>query len=51
MDAALQAKLPAKIRDAGFVRVATDVPYPPFKMYATAGGGKMTGIASAGREA
>ncbi|GJF31358.1 ABC transporter substrate-binding protein [Kitasatospora sp. NE20-6] len=43
-DAALYAALPAAIRKAGRVRVATDVPYPPFEMYTAEGSTTMTGL-------
>lgn len=37
MDPALQAMLPEKIRSSGSVKVASDVPYPPFEFYDTDG--------------
>lgn len=37
VDPALQALLPKDIRAAGFVTVASDVPYPPFEFYDTDG--------------
>ncbi|WP_407991560.1 ABC transporter substrate-binding protein [Kitasatospora sp. CMC57] len=43
-DAALHDALPASVKKAGKVRVATDVPYPPFEMYVTEGGKEMTGL-------
>lgn len=43
-DPALHARLPESIRSAGTVRVATDVPYPPFEMYENEGSRKITGI-------
>ncbi|MFE2009117.1 ABC transporter substrate-binding protein [Streptomyces sp. NPDC059491] len=43
-DAKLHAMLPADIRDQGTVRVATDVPYPPFEMYVKEGSTQITGI-------
>lgn len=43
-DPALHAMLPASIRSAGMIRVATNIPYPPWEMYATAGGSQPTGI-------
>ncbi|MFF2503706.1 ABC transporter substrate-binding protein [Streptomyces sp. NPDC058067] len=43
-DAALHAALPARIRQAGTVRVATDVPYPPFAMFVAAGKSGLTGL-------
>ncbi|MFC9325724.1 ABC transporter substrate-binding protein [Kitasatospora sp. NPDC057015] len=41
---ALAAGLPEAIRKSGVVRVATDVPYPPFEMYAAEGSTRITGI-------
>ncbi|MFE2231843.1 ABC transporter substrate-binding protein [Streptomyces sp. NPDC059442] len=43
-DPALQAKVPQAIRSAGVVRVATDVPYPPFEMYENETSKQITGI-------
>ncbi|GHH58968.1 ABC transporter substrate-binding protein [Kitasatospora indigofera] len=43
-DAALHAALPDAVRKAGKVRVATDVPYPPFEMYIAEGKTEMTGL-------
>lgn len=43
-DKSLSGSLPAAIRSSGVVRVATDVPYPPFEMFASAGGGAITGL-------
>ena len=43
-DPALHAMLPASIRSAGMIRVATNIPYPPWEMYTTAGGNQPTGI-------
>ncbi|KES08428.1 hypothetical protein BU52_05225 [Streptomyces toyocaensis] len=43
-DPALHAALPEEIRDAGTVKVATDVPYPPFEMYMKEGGSELTGL-------
>ncbi|MFF1868218.1 ABC transporter substrate-binding protein [Streptomyces sp. CB03911] len=43
-DAALHAALPEAVRKAGKVRVATDVPYPPFEMYIAEGKTEMTGL-------
>lgn len=43
-DPALHAKLPASIRSAGMIRVATNIPYPPWEMHTTAGGSQPTGI-------
>ncbi|MFE4599658.1 ABC transporter substrate-binding protein [Kitasatospora indigofera] len=40
----LAAMLPADIRKAGVVRVATDVPYPPFEMYESEGSKTIVGI-------
>ena len=33
-DPTLSAMLPASVKDAGVLRVATDIPYPPFEMWA-----------------
>ncbi|MFC8507237.1 ABC transporter substrate-binding protein [Streptomyces sp. NPDC057411] len=38
------ALLPEDIRAEGVVRVATDVPYPPFEMYTGPGSSRITGI-------
>ncbi|MEV7536952.1 ABC transporter substrate-binding protein [Streptomyces hydrogenans] len=43
-DQALHDLLPAKIKDAGTVRVATDVPYPPFEMFVKEGESTLTGL-------
>lgn len=43
-DAKLHAALPAAVRSAGAVRVATDVPYAPFVMFATEGQPELTGL-------
>ncbi|WP_282206773.1 ABC transporter substrate-binding protein [Kitasatospora fiedleri] len=43
-DAKLAGALPEAVRKAGKVRVATDVPYPPFEMYVSEGSQEMTGI-------
>ncbi|GGV00240.1 ABC transporter substrate-binding protein [Streptomyces litmocidini] len=43
-DPRLHAKLPETVRAAGTVRVATDVPYPPFEMYTKEGSTRITGI-------
>ncbi|MFF9340809.1 ABC transporter substrate-binding protein [Streptomyces sp. NPDC014773] len=43
-DPELYAVLPAAVRAKGRVRVATDVPYPPFEMYAEEDSGRITGI-------
>lgn len=43
-DAALNAMLPASIKSAGSIKVATNIPYPPWEMYATAGGNQPAGI-------
>ncbi|MEU3726423.1 ABC transporter substrate-binding protein [Streptomyces sp. NPDC031705] len=43
-DAALHSALPAKIRESGVVRVATDVPYAPFEMFVTEGKPELTGL-------
>ncbi|MFF2546263.1 ABC transporter substrate-binding protein [Kitasatospora sp. NPDC058063] len=43
-DAALHDALPDAIKKAGKVRVATDIPYPPFEMYVAEGSKEMTGL-------
>ncbi|MFH8576483.1 ABC transporter substrate-binding protein [Streptomyces zaomyceticus] len=43
-DPTLHAELPADIRSSGVVRVATDVPYPPFEMYESEDSKQITGI-------
>ncbi|GAA2779175.1 ABC transporter substrate-binding protein [Streptomyces showdoensis] len=43
-DQALHDLLPAKIKKAGTVRVATDVPYPPFEMFVKEGESTLTGL-------
>lgn len=43
-DAALHDLLPAPVKESGTVRVATDLPYPPFEMFVSAGSGEMTGL-------
>ncbi|MGW5781621.1 ABC transporter substrate-binding protein [Streptomyces sp. NPDC003863] len=43
-DAALHEALPEQIKKAGTVRVATDVPYPPFAMFVTEGKSDLTGL-------
>ncbi|AUG75886.1 hypothetical protein CFP65_0967 [Kitasatospora sp. MMS16-BH015] len=43
-DASLHAKLPGPVKAAGQVRVATDVPYAPFEMYADGSTTQLTGI-------
>ncbi|MEU2632534.1 ABC transporter substrate-binding protein [Kitasatospora sp. NPDC007106] len=43
-DAALHASLPEAIKKSGKVRVATDIPYPPFEMYVSEGSKEMTGL-------
>ncbi|MCZ7415288.1 MULTISPECIES: ABC transporter substrate-binding protein [unclassified Streptomyces] len=43
-DEALHAALPASVKDAGVVRVATDVPYPPFEMFVQEGDSQLTGL-------
>ncbi|GAA4980636.1 ABC transporter substrate-binding protein [Kitasatospora paranensis] len=40
----LAAKLPADIRKAAVIRVASDIPYPPFEMYESEGSKKIVGI-------
>ncbi|GAA4986539.1 ABC transporter substrate-binding protein [Kitasatospora paranensis] len=43
-DAALHDALPDAVKKAGRVRVATDIPYPPFEMYVAEGKTEMTGL-------
>ncbi|MFD9130682.1 ABC transporter substrate-binding protein [Kitasatospora sp. NPDC059571] len=43
-DSTLADRLPQAIRKAGKVRVATDVPYPPFEMYVSEGSKEITGL-------
>ncbi|GAA2088318.1 ABC transporter substrate-binding protein [Kitasatospora saccharophila] len=43
-DPALHDALPEAVRKAGRVRVATDVPYPPFEMYVSEGSKELTGL-------
>jgi polar amino acid transport system substrate-binding protein len=43
-DPALHAGLPEAVKKAGRVRVATDIPYPPFEMYVSEGSKEMTGL-------
>lgn len=43
-DAALSAQLPDAIRDSGVVRVATDVPFPPFEMFTGEGETQIAGL-------
>ncbi|MFD9126103.1 ABC transporter substrate-binding protein [Kitasatospora sp. NPDC059571] len=43
-DSALHAALPEAIKKAGKVRVATDIPYPPFEMYVSEGSKEMAGL-------
>jgi polar amino acid transport system substrate-binding protein len=43
-DASLNAMLPASIKNAGVLRVATDIPYPPFEMYANSNNTNPTGF-------
>ncbi|MFJ5138587.1 ABC transporter substrate-binding protein [Streptomyces sp. NPDC088707] len=43
-DPALHDLLPEKIKKAGQVRVATDVPYPPFEMFVKEGEPTLTGL-------
>ncbi|MEW1910909.1 ABC transporter substrate-binding protein [Kitasatospora sp. NPDC085895] len=43
-DAALHASLPEAVKKSGRVRVATDIPYPPFEMYVSEGSKEMTGL-------
>ncbi|MFE0207101.1 ABC transporter substrate-binding protein [Streptomyces sp. NPDC058985] len=43
-DPALHNALPESVRESGTVRVATDVPYPPFEMYVKEGESELTGL-------
>jgi len=43
-DTALSAMVPQVIKDAGVLRVATDIPYPPFEMWLDEGSGQATGF-------
>jgi len=43
-DPALVATVPQSIKDAGVLRVATDVPYPPFEMWVNNVPGQATGF-------
>ncbi|MGY5036094.1 ABC transporter substrate-binding protein [Streptomyces sp. 900116325] len=43
-DKALHDALPDSIKKSGTVRVATDVPYPPFEMFVSEGGKELTGL-------
>ncbi|WP_031077290.1 ABC transporter substrate-binding protein [Streptomyces sp. NRRL WC-3742] len=44
VDQSLHDALPGAIKSSGVVRVASDVPYAPFEMYASAGSTRITGI-------
>ncbi|MFE1441164.1 ABC transporter substrate-binding protein [Streptomyces sp. NPDC058739] len=43
-DQALHDMLPDQIKQSGKVRVATDVPYPPFEMFVKEGESELTGL-------
>jgi polar amino acid transport system substrate-binding protein len=43
-DATLSAMVPQAIKDSGTLRVATDIPYPPFEMWVNEGSGEATGF-------
>ena len=43
-DPKLHALLPGSVTSAGVIRVATNIPYPPWEMYTTAGGSQPTGV-------
>ena len=43
-DETLAAAVPQAIKDAGVLRVATDIPYPPFEMWVNEGSGEATGF-------
>jgi polar amino acid transport system substrate-binding protein len=44
VDRSLHDALPDAVKSSGVVRVASDVPYAPFEMYASAGSTQFTGI-------
>lgn len=44
VDDASRASLPADVREAGVVRVATDVPYAPFEMFESNGSSRIVGL-------
>ncbi|WP_327122013.1 ABC transporter substrate-binding protein [Streptomyces sp. NBC_01341] len=43
-DEALHDALPESVKKSGKVRVATDVPYPPFEMFVSEGSKELTGL-------
>jgi polar amino acid transport system substrate-binding protein len=43
-DPALYAMLPSSIKSAGEIRVASDIPYPPWEYYVSAGSSQVTGF-------
>ncbi len=43
-DSALNAMLPAAIKSAGTIHVATSIPYPPWEMYTAVGSKQATGL-------
>ncbi|MEO3887310.1 ABC transporter substrate-binding protein [Nonomuraea sp. B5E05] len=43
-DPEAQKLLPERIKSAGVLKVASNIPYPPWEMYTTAGGKQPTGI-------
>jgi polar amino acid transport system substrate-binding protein len=43
-DSSLHAMLPEAIKSAGTIRVATNIPYPPWEMYVSVGSKQPTGI-------
>lgn len=43
-DPRLHALLPSSVQSAGVIRVATNIPYPPWEMYTTAGGNQPAGV-------
>lgn len=43
-DESLAAAVPQAVKNAGVLRVATDIPYPPFEMWADEGSGQATGF-------
>ncbi|MEU3794412.1 ABC transporter substrate-binding protein [Streptomyces fructofermentans] len=43
-DQALHDALPDAIKESGTVKVATDVPYPPFEMFVKEGSSELTGL-------
>ena len=44
VDAEFAAMLPQAIQDSGVVKVASDIPWPPWEMFVTEGGDEITGF-------